>query len=77
MRFCKSYVYQKRALNVRFDKNHFNAWVVICKHKAFRGMVKCMFFHTMSFTHVFSLQNACITYGKKTYVKRMVLDPCV
>ena len=33
----------ERAVNVRFEKNYFNAWVVICKHKAFQGMVKCMF----------------------------------
>ena len=33
----------EHALNVRFEKNYFNAWVVICKHKAFQGMVKCMF----------------------------------
>ena len=23
----------ERALNIRFEKNYFNAWVVICKHK--------------------------------------------
>ena len=33
----------ERALNVRFDRNYFNTSVVICKHKAFQGMVKCRF----------------------------------
>ena len=47
----------ERALNVCFEKNYFNAWVVICKHKAFQGMVKCRFLNPcvkrMSFkTHV-------------------------
>ena len=30
----------ERALNIRFEKNYFNGSVVICKHKAFQGMVK-------------------------------------
>ena len=33
----------ERPLNVRFEKSYFNAWVVICKHEVFQGMVKCMF----------------------------------
>ena len=33
----------ERALNVRFENNYFNAWVVISKHKVIQGMVKCMF----------------------------------
>ena len=38
--FCKTYVYQ----NVRETYvSRSNAWVVICKQKAFQGMVKCMF----------------------------------
>ena len=45
---CKTGVLQnirlpERGLNVRFEKNYLNAWVVICKHKAFQGIVKCMF----------------------------------
>ena len=31
------------ALNVRFEKNLFNAWVIIYKYKAFKWMVKLMF----------------------------------
>ena len=37
----------ERALNVIFEKNYFNAWVVICKHKAFKGIVKCSFLNPM------------------------------
>ena len=36
----------ERALNVRLEKTYFNAWVVICKHKDFQGIVKCMFLIT-------------------------------
>ena len=43
---CGNIRLPEHALNIRFEKNYFNAWVVICKHKTFQGMVKCMFFKT-------------------------------
>ena len=55
-----------------FREKHFNAWVVICKHKGFLRDSKMHVSHTMRLTHVF--QNACITHGKnicfKTYGAR-------
>ena len=40
---------------MRFEKNYLNAWVAICKHKAFQGMVKCKFL---------------IPCGKRMFVKK-------
>ena len=40
----------ERAFNVRFEKNYFNARVVICKHKGLLNA--CFSYHTL---------NACIT----------------
>ena len=36
----------RTSVKCTYEKNYFNGWVVICKLKAFRGMVKCVFLIT-------------------------------
>ena len=58
--FCKTYVYLNvRQTYVSRKKIYFNAWVVIGKHKAFKGMVNaCFSYHAL---------NKCFFFSKRMY----------